>query len=227
MGTHEHTMASSFSPAQEAPPLPLRGTLGPLIQRSRDARYEIRSAAVTSIPSSAIVNATTLSMASSTSHTPSSKFALTQAAGPLLIHHIQTHHVRGLRVGEAVATPSFDMLNCAHIVHANVPSYRGRTPATLPLLRQLLVDCYRRCLEEAEKLGARTLAFPCLGAGLVLGWHRREAARIGVNTVRAWFKHPVRGAERRRKIPGPVYFLTGGEGPYEEKLAYAWEAAFE
>src|SRR5690606_39827494 len=43
--------------------------------------------------------------------------------------------------------------------------------------RSLLVSCYRRSLEVAEELGARSVAFPLVSAG-IYGWPREDAIRV-------------------------------------------------
>lgn len=49
--------------------------------------------------------------------------------------------------------------------------------------RGLLVSCYRRCLEVADELGARTVAFPLVSAG-VYGWPKPDAVDAAVSTLR-------------------------------------------
>ena len=48
----------------------------------------------------------------------------------------------------------------------------------------LLASCYRESLRVADELGARTVAFPAVSAG-IYGWPMDDAARIAVGTVRA------------------------------------------
>ena len=48
----------------------------------------------------------------------------------------------------------------------------------------LLASCYRESLRVADELGARTVAFPAVSAG-IYGWPAGDAARIAVSTVRA------------------------------------------
>lgn len=212
-------MESSF-------PRSLVGNAGKFIHSSPDGRYEIRKAIMVNFPAVAIVNATNLSMTWNTANIPGAKFQITRGGGPDMLQWLCTSYPNGLPVGEAAVSPSFQLPNCCHVIHTNAPNYRGRTRSTIPLLRQQLVDCYRRCLEEAYKVGAASIAFPCLGAGLVLGWRRRDVSRLWLNTVRSWFKHPLYGAERRARIPGPIYFLADPMGPYEHQVD-AWLAAFE
>jgi O-acetyl-ADP-ribose deacetylase (regulator of RNase III) len=49
---------------------------------------------------------------------------------------------------------------------------------------ELLASCYRESLRVADELGARTVAFPAVSAG-IYGWPMDDAARIAVETVRA------------------------------------------
>ena len=90
----------------------------------------------------------------------------------------------------------------------------------MPLLNQLLADCYRKALEEAYRFGASDIAFPCLGTG-TRGWPTSEAARIGVSVVRGWLRHAVYGTKRRSVIK-KVVFLCEERGQVED----AWIAAF-
>jgi O-acetyl-ADP-ribose deacetylase (regulator of RNase III) len=48
----------------------------------------------------------------------------------------------------------------------------------------LLASCYRESLRVAAGLGARTVAFPAVSAG-IYGWPADDAARIAVSTVHA------------------------------------------
>ncbi len=49
---------------------------------------------------------------------------------------------------------------------------------------ELLASCYREALRVADELGARSVAFPAVSAG-IYGWPMDDAARIAVATVRA------------------------------------------
>jgi O-acetyl-ADP-ribose deacetylase len=48
----------------------------------------------------------------------------------------------------------------------------------------LLASCYRRSMEVADELGARTVAFPAISTG-VYGFPKKPAARIAVSTLRS------------------------------------------
>ena len=64
----------------------------------------------------------------------------------------------------------------------------------------LLASCFARSLEVARGLGARTIAFPAVSAG-VYGWDVEEVAEVAVRTVRS------ECARARRHRPGAVRAL--------------------
>ena len=49
--------------------------------------------------------------------------------------------------------------------------------------RSLLTGCYTGALAVADELGARTLAFPLVSAG-IYGWPREDAIRAAVQALR-------------------------------------------
>jgi O-acetyl-ADP-ribose deacetylase (regulator of RNase III) len=66
------------------------------------------------------------------------------------------------------------------VIHAVGPRYRdGRHGEA-----ELLASAYRRCLEVADELGARSVAFPAISTG-IYGYPRDEAARVAVRTLRS------------------------------------------
>ncbi|MCK9794327.1 O-acetyl-ADP-ribose deacetylase [Isoptericola sp. 4D.3] len=109
--------------------------------------------------------------------------AIHAAAGPRLLEACRelrrTTLPDGLPVGEAVATPGFD-LPAAWVIHTVGPNrHAGQTDP------ELLVSCFGRSLDVAADLRARTVAFPAVGAG-VYGWAADDVARAGVAAVRSW-----------------------------------------
>jgi O-acetyl-ADP-ribose deacetylase (regulator of RNase III) len=201
---------------------------GQLIHSCPCGRYQIWRAVIPTFPAEAIVNATNRQMILNTSIVPGGEFQIVRAAGNDLVDYL--HQKFGTRAslptGDAVTTPSFAMRNCWFLIHVNGPNYRTRTRKTLPLLRQQLADCYRRCLEEAEKNGIRSIAFPCISTGATLGWPRVIAARIGIDTIRRWFNHLIFGQRRRERVPGPICFLADPLGPFSHQEE-AWLVAFK
>ena len=107
--------------------------------------------------------------------------AIHRAAGPRLLAECrelrETSYPRGLPVGEAVATGAGD-LTARWVIHTVGPNrHRGQTdPAQL-------ASCFEESLREAVRVGARSVAFPAISAG-VYGWDAADVARIAVAAVR-------------------------------------------
>ncbi len=107
--------------------------------------------------------------------------AIHAAAGPELLAECRRLRERdlpeGLAVGDAVATGAHD-LPARFVIHTVGPNrHRGQTDPAL------LASCFDRSLDVATEVGARSVAFPAIGAG-VYGWDADEVARIAWQTVR-------------------------------------------
>jgi len=87
------------------------------------------------------------------------------------------HYGKGLRTGQAVATTA-GKLDARWVIHTVGPVFSGSEDRS-----ELLASCYRESLRVADELGARTVAFPAVSAG-IYGWPMDDAARIAVGTVR-------------------------------------------
>jgi O-acetyl-ADP-ribose deacetylase (regulator of RNase III) len=83
----------------------------------------------------------------------------------------------GCATGDAKATPGFG-LNARWVIHTVGPVWRGGGGAEA----DLLASCYRRSLEVADQLGARSMAFPAISTG-VYGYPQDRAASIAVSTL--------------------------------------------
>ncbi|MCL3859527.1 O-acetyl-ADP-ribose deacetylase [Actinotalea sp. K2] len=109
--------------------------------------------------------------------------AIHAAAGPDLLAACRelraTTLPAGLGVGEAVATGAGRL--AAHwVIHTVGPNrHAGQTDPAL------LASCFTRSLEVAAGLGARSVAFPAVSAG-VYGWEVEEVALVAVDAVRRW-----------------------------------------
>jgi len=102
--------------------------------------------------------------------------AIHRAGGPRILEDCITRFPHGLEAGDAGWTTAGD-LPAKNVIHTVGPNYsRGETD------RELLVSCYRRALEVADELGARTVAFPLISAG-VFGWPHRDAVAAAVDTL--------------------------------------------
>jgi O-acetyl-ADP-ribose deacetylase (regulator of RNase III) len=85
----------------------------------------------------------------------------------------------GCDTGDAKATPGFQ-LPARWIIHAVGPRWRGGGKGEA----DLLASCYRRSLEIAAEVGARSVAFPAISTG-IYGYPAEEAARIAVETIKS------------------------------------------
>ena len=109
--------------------------------------------------------------------------AIHAAAGPELLaecRELRRTSLRdGLPLGDAVATGA-GRLAARWVVHTVGPNARaGETDPAL------LASCFTRSLDVAAELGARSVAFPAVSAG-VYGWDVEQVARVAVGAVRGW-----------------------------------------
>ncbi|MFE9203309.1 O-acetyl-ADP-ribose deacetylase [Micromonospora sp. NPDC007230] len=83
--------------------------------------------------------------------------------------------------GDAVATPAFDLdPPVRHVIHTVGPVWEGGDHGEA----DILASCYRRSLDVADEIGARSVAFPAITTG-VYGFPADQAATIAVSTIRA------------------------------------------
>ncbi|MBM6783027.1 macro domain-containing protein [Enorma massiliensis] len=91
--------------------------------------------------------------------------------------------IGGCATGDAVATPAFN-LPARWCVHAVGPIWRGGRAHEEELLRR----CYRSAFARAVELGARSVAFPLISAG-IYGFPVERALAIAREEVAAFLRH--------------------------------------
>lgn len=131
--------------------------------------------------------------------------AIHRAAGPELQEACRA--LGGCDTGDAKATPGFN-LPARWVIHAVGPRYVDGTRGEA----ELLASCYRRALEVADELGARTVAFPAISTG-IYGYPREEAATIAVDTIS--------GAPTQVELVRLVAFDEATAALYDERLGGA------
>lgn len=108
--------------------------------------------------------------------------AIHRRGGPAILtecrHLRESKYGRGLPTGQAVATAAGD-LPARWVIHTVGPVYAQAQDRA-----DLLRSCYRESVRVAGELGAHTVAFPAVSAG-VYGWPIDDAARQAVAGVRS------------------------------------------
>lgn len=138
-----------------------------------ERRHEIVLGDITRESTDAIVNAANSSLARGGGVCG----AIFAAAGPGLADACAA--VGGCPTGDVRATSGF-ALPARFIIHAVGPVWHGgdrQEPARL-------ASAYRRSLEVADEIGARSVAFPAISTG-IFGYPLQAATEIAVTTVRS------------------------------------------
>lgn len=102
--------------------------------------------------------------------------AIHAAGGPAILEDCIKRFPHGLATGDAGWTTAGD-LPARWVIHTVGPNFHAGQRD-----RTQLVSCYRRCLEVAAELDARTVAFPLISAG-VYGWPLDDAVAVAVETL--------------------------------------------
>ncbi len=104
--------------------------------------------------------------------------AIHRAGGAAVLQDCIDRFPDGLATGDAGWTTAGD-LPARWVIHTVGPNYAAGQRD-----RHLLESCYRRSLEVADVLGARTIAFPPHQCGHY-DWPEDDAVRVAVQTIAA------------------------------------------
>ena len=113
--------------------------------------------------------------------------AIHRAGGRDILEECIARFPDGLATGDAGWTHAGE-LPAQWVIHVVGPNFTAGERD-----RSLLTSCYSRALAVADDLGARTVAFPLVSAG-VYGWPKDDAIAAAVSTLRGT---PTRVTEAR------------------------------
>jgi O-acetyl-ADP-ribose deacetylase (regulator of RNase III) len=126
--------------------------------------------------------------------------AIHRAGGPTVLEDCIARFPDGLATGDAGWTTA-GLMPARWVIHVVGPNRNvGQTD------RSLLLSCYSRALAVADELGARSVAFPLVSAG-VYGWPKGDAVACALEVFRS---APTSVTEARLvAFDAPTYELIG------------------
>jgi O-acetyl-ADP-ribose deacetylase (regulator of RNase III) len=127
--------------------------------------------------------------------------AIHRAGGPAVLEDCVRRFPDGLATGAAGWTTAGAMA-ARWVIHVVGPNFTAGERD-----RGLLTSCYANALAVADELGARSIAFPLVSAG-IYGWPRQDAIAAALETLRST---PTQVAEAR--------MVAFGRTAYEEIAA--------
>ncbi len=104
--------------------------------------------------------------------------AIHRAGGPAVLEDCIARFPSGLATGDAGWTTAGSM-PARWVIHVVGPNYAAGERD-----RSLLLSCYERALEVADSLGASTVAFPLVSAG-IYGWPKADAIAAPLEVFRS------------------------------------------
>jgi O-acetyl-ADP-ribose deacetylase (regulator of RNase III) len=104
--------------------------------------------------------------------------AIHRAGGPAILEDCIARFPHGLATGQAGWTTAGN-LPARWVIHVVGPNFTAGERD-----RTLLTSCYANALGVADEVGAETVAFPLVSAG-IYGWPREDAVDAALETLRA------------------------------------------
>jgi O-acetyl-ADP-ribose deacetylase (regulator of RNase III) len=104
--------------------------------------------------------------------------AIHAAGGPAVLQDCILRYPDGLETGQAGWTTAGNM-QARWVIHVVGPNYTAGQRN-----RDLLTSCYANALHLADNLGAASLAFPLISAG-IYGWPKPDAVEAALSTLLA------------------------------------------
>jgi O-acetyl-ADP-ribose deacetylase len=115
--------------------------------------------------------------------------AIHRAGGPAVLEDCRRRFPDGLATGDAGWTTAGQM-PARWVIHVVGPNHRAGERD-----RSLLTSCYSRALAVADELGARSIAFPLISAG-IYSWPKADAIAAAIDTLRS----TASGVEEARMV---------------------------
>lgn len=135
-------------------------------------KIEVIQGDITSVAADAIVNAADNRMRGG----GGVDGAIHRAGGLEILEDCIARFPNGLATGDAGWTTAGNT-PAQWVIHTVGPNYSiGQRD------RELLLSCYRRTLNVADELGAKTVAFPLISAG-IFGWPKQDAIRAAIEAL--------------------------------------------
>ena len=103
--------------------------------------------------------------------------AIHRVGGPAVLEDCIARFPHGLATGEAGWTTAGN-LDARWVIHVVGPNFNAGERD-----RGLLLSCYSRALEVADEVGAASLAFPLISAG-IYGWPKDDAIASALEVLR-------------------------------------------
>ncbi len=125
--------------------------------------------------------------------------AIHTAGGPSIMNECRS--IGGCPTGTAVSTSAGE-LPASFVIHTVGPIWEGGGKDE----EKLLAAAYHSSLEEADKIGARHVAFSAISAG-VYGYPRAKAAKVAMSAV----KNYVEGKRQSKAIERITFVLFSSE----------------
>lgn len=97
-----------------------------------------------------------------------------EAAGPELLAYCEK--LGGCEVGKAKITPAFK-LPCKYVIHTAGPNWHRLENA-----EEVLVSCYKECLNLAKENNCETVAFPLIASG-AYGFPKQSVLKIATSVI--------------------------------------------
>ncbi len=108
--------------------------------------------------------------------------AIHKAAGHQLLG--ECLNLYGCGEGEARLTGGYN-LPAKYIIHTVGPIWSPNKEKQ-EQAKRVLSNCYKSCLEIAERQGMKSIAFPCISTGAFC-FPKKLAAQIAIHTIYEWF----------------------------------------